>query len=236
MVMENEIALYDKTRRELRMRLDKKFPAGFDLENIITAYAYWVCTVIRNHGRDWKSVVDEYVDFAIRDAVVDNESEQFELNIIRKELGQSSGRLLDVGAGWGRYASIYEELGLSAVYVEPSTLGCRLMQRNHMSPALLCLGQQLCLSTASFDSVVIAWVLHHDAPDMPALEVLKEIARITKRGGILISIEPLRVDFDEEKWRALLKEAGFEVKKTEQYYNAERKDMEEQHTMLRASR
>jgi len=38
--VDDELALYDATREELRHRLSGCFPADFDLENTIAAYAW----------------------------------------------------------------------------------------------------------------------------------------------------------------------------------------------------
>jgi len=90
MSVEDELPLYDATRDELRRRLSGRFPADFDLESTITAYAYWVCTVMRNHGKDWESAVQEYVGFALRDAVMESQAEQLELAVLRQVLSRFS--------------------------------------------------------------------------------------------------------------------------------------------------
>ena len=105
----DELALYDLTRDRLRKSLSNQVPGDFDLEKAITAYAYWVCTVMRNQGKDWEAAVQEYIDLALRDAVIESQAEQAELELLRHELYQFSGPLLDVGAGWGRFSSLYQE-------------------------------------------------------------------------------------------------------------------------------
>jgi hypothetical protein len=65
------------TRDELRRRLSDHFPADFDLEDTVTAYAYWVCNVLRNHDREWESVLEEFVDFALRDAIQESQAYKF---------------------------------------------------------------------------------------------------------------------------------------------------------------
>jgi ubiquinone/menaquinone biosynthesis C-methylase UbiE len=230
-----ELALYDTTRDDLRNRLAGRFPADFDLESTVTAYAYWVCTVIRNHGKDWESTVQEYVDFALRDALLEAQAEKTEVELLRRELAGCTGLLLDVGAGWGRYASLYAACGLEAVYVEPSDLGCRLLRRNALTHSARCRGQSLCFPDSAFQSAVIGWVLHHDALDVPSAAILGEIARVMSPEGCLLSIEPLSSDFDAPKWRGLIEAAGFEVKKLESFFDLSSSEkMSEQYACLAA--
>jgi SAM-dependent methyltransferase len=214
----DEVALYDLTRDRLRQSLSNQFPADFDLENAITAYAYWVCTVMRNHGKDWQTALQEYIDVALRDAVLESQAEQIELELLCNELRQFSGPLLDVGAGWGRYGSLYRECGLQVVYAEPSSLGCRLLRRNAPCSPVRCLGQALSFPTAAFNGAVIGWVLHHDAPDVPAAAILREVARAIASSGRLLSVEPLSDDFDKQKWCKLVESAGFEVEKVVEFF------------------
>jgi hypothetical protein len=215
----DELALYDATRIELLNRLRDRFPADFNLENTVTAYAYWVCTVMRNRGKDWASAVQEYVDLALSDALLEVQAEEIEADWLRRELGRCAGPLLDVGAGWGRYRSLYDACGLEAIYAEPTDLGCRLLKRNALTRSMRCLGQSLCFSGGVFQSVVIGWVLHHDAPDVPAAVILGEIARVIAPSGRLLSIEPLSGEFDAPKWRSLVESAGFKVEKLESFFD-----------------
>jgi SAM-dependent methyltransferase len=129
-----------------------------------------------------------------------------------------AGRLLDVGAGWGRFGSLYAECGLETYFVEPFSLGCRLMRRNGLARSACCPGQRLCFPADTFQSAVLGWVLHHDAPDVPAPVILEEIGRVIVPGGRLYSVEPLSDDFDQEKWRDLVTRAGFKVEKLEIFY------------------
>ena len=116
---------------------------------------------------------------------------------------------------------MYSECGLRAVYAEPSALGCRLLRRNGLVCSVRCPGQSLSFPARSFQRVVICWVLHHDAPDVPAAAILREAARVTAPGGRLISVEPLRADFGVPQWRKLVETAGFEVCKIETFFEVE---------------
>jgi len=233
----DELALYDLTRDRLRQLLSNQFPGDFDLENAITAYAYWVCTAMRNHGKDWDTAVQEYIDLALRDAVIESQAEQAELELLRHELHQFSGPLLDVGAGWGRFSSLYQEYGLQAIYTEPSELGCRLLRRNTLCNSVRCLGQSLSFLDRVFTGVVIGWVLHHDAPDVPAAAILGEVARVMASSGRLLSIEPLSDDFDTQKWCSLVESAGFEVEKLVEFFDLpESKKKSEKYACLVAVR
>lgn len=217
--MDDELVLYDTTRDELRRRLSGRFPADFDLENAITAYAYWVCTAIRNHGKDWESTLQQYVDIALRDAALEAQAEKIEVDVLRRELTACASPLLDVGAGWGRFGALYEACGLEAIYAEPTSLGCRLLRRNALTRSVRCLGQSLCFPGGAFQGAVIGWVLHHDAPDVPAAAIMSEIARVMVPAGRLLSIEPLSGDFNASKWRDLVESVGFQVEKVENFFH-----------------
>ncbi len=233
----NELTLYDQTRQKLRHALAGRFPDGFDLENTLIAYAYWVCTVVRNRGKDWETTIQEYASLALSDAVLESQAEQIELDLLRAGLGRAAGPLLDVGAGWGRYAGLYHDLGLQAVYLEPSYLGCQLQQRSGLRRSVRSLGQRLGFKSRAFGSAVIGWVLHHDAPEVPAAAILDEIARVLAPGGLLLSVEPLSGSFDEPKWRSLLEASGFAVQHVQVFFEmAPTPDKTEQYACLSAVR
>jgi len=234
--VDDELALYDAARLELRRRLAGRFPADFDLDNTITAYAYWICTVMRKHGKDWGTVLQQYVEIAIRDAMLESQAEAIEFDILRRELTRCASPLLDVGAGWGRFGALYATSGLEAVFSEPTGLGCRLLRRNRLTRSARCLGQALCFPNGAFQSAIIGWVLHHDAPDVPAAAIMNEISRILSPNGRLLSIEPLSGDFDTQKWRGLIESAGFIVEKLENFFDLSSGEKSEQYACLVAVR
>lgn len=219
MKVDKKLVLYDKTRDELRLRLSDRFPVDFDLEKTITAYAYWVCTVMRNHGKEWENTVQEYVDLAVRNALLEAEAGKIEMELLRRELAHCASPLVDVGAGWGRFGPLYAGYELKAVYVEPTDLGCRLLRRNALERSARCLGQALCFPKGAFQSAVIGWVLHHESPDVPANAILSEISRVLSSSGRLLSVEPLSGDFDAQKWCYLVESAGFVVENLENFFD-----------------
>ncbi len=93
----NELVLYDRTRKRLREALAGRLPATVDLEGTLTAYAYWVCTTISKRGVDWEKLLREYTGIAQRRAADDSEAERRELALLRRELAQAHGPVLDVG-------------------------------------------------------------------------------------------------------------------------------------------
>lgn len=141
------------------------------------------------------------------------------MEILRRELSHCASPLVDVGAGWGRFGALYAACGMEAVYAEPTGLGCGLLRRNALSRSTRCLGQALCFPNGAFQSAVIGWVLHHDAPDVPAAAILGEISRVLSSSGRLLSVEPLSGDFDAQKWRSLVESAGFVVEKLESFFD-----------------
>ncbi len=216
----DELLLYDLTRQRLRDALSGQLPVGADLEGTLTAYAYWVCTRVRQRGADWEATLREYIGYALRDAANESQAEQRELALLRRMLlaAPQRGRVLDVGAGWGRMSSLYHELGLPAVYVEPAELGTHLMRRNGLDRIVRSVGESLPFASDTFAIALVGWVLHHDAPDLDAARIVREIARVVSSGGQMLSIEPLNADFDLAKWTRLLSDAGFRVSQVHEFF------------------
>jgi SAM-dependent methyltransferase len=215
----DELALYDLTHQRLREALSGQLPIGADLEGTLTAYAYWVCTRVRK-GADWETALREYIGHALRDAANESQAERRELALLRRVLSAAPqwGRMLDVGAGWGRMSPLYNELGVCAVYVEPAELGTCLMQQSGLDCIARAVGESLPFTDGAFATALVGWVLHHDAPDLDAARVVREVARVVTPGGQMLSIEPLTADFDLEKWKWLLNDAGFRVSDIHEFF------------------
>lgn len=229
----DELTLYDRTRKRLREVLAGQLPGKADLESTLTAYAYWVCTTVSKRGADWEETLREYADIALRRAADESEAERREVALLRRKLMRARGPLLDVGAGWGRLAPLYDELGLQAVYVEPATLGTQLMRRSGLSHVVRSVGEALPFADSTFRTTVIGWVLHHDdSPDVDAVGIVGEVARVTGPGGMLLSVEPLGEKFGQEKWTGLLTEAGFEVSAVERFFEMQTSRGESEHHAL----
>ena len=169
----DELVLYNRTRKRLRKALAGRLSAKVDLEGTLTAYAYWVCTTASTRGADWEATLHEYADIAERCAADNSEAERREMALLRRELAQAYGPVLDVGPGWGRLAPLYDELGLRAVYVEPATLGTQLMGHNDLNQVVRGMGEALPFVNETFSTVVIGWVLHHDSSDVDAAGILR---------------------------------------------------------------
>lgn len=214
----DDLTLYDLTRQRLRQVLAGQLPGDVDLEGILTSYAYWVCTTASKRGAAWEAALYNYTEIALRRAADEGEAERREITLLRRELARARGPVLDVGAGWGRLASLYADLGLPAVYVEPEPLGTRLMRRSGLRRVVCSVGETLPFAVAVFHAAVIGWVLHHDAPGLDAMGIVREVARVVAPGGYLLSIEPLDSIFDDEKWTRLLCGAGFEVDSMQEFF------------------
>ncbi len=225
----DELTLYEQTRKRLQEILAGQLPGNADLESTLTAYAYWVCTTVGERGVDWEATLRDYADIALRRAADDSEAERHEVALLRRELARAHGPVLDVGAGWGRLAPLYDGLGLRAIYVEPATLGTQLMRRGGLSRIVRSVGEALPFADGTFPTVVIGWVLHHGSADLDAASIVHQMARVTAPGGILISVEPLGERFDQEKWTGLLTKAGFEVNSVERFFETETSRGETEH-------
>lgn len=214
------LALYDLTCRRLRDELAGRLPDGADLEATVTAYAYWVCSVVQKRGANWETTLQEYIGHAARDAVRETEAEQAEFAQVRRALRgvAAGGALLDIGAGWGRLAPLYEAADLAAVYVEPTDLGVRLMRRRDLRRVAIAKGEMLPFRAGMFDAALIGWVLHHHSAELDAARIAAEVARVLAPGGWLFSIEPLRPGFDMARWRELLAQAGITIDEAHEFY------------------
>ena len=228
----DELTLYDRTRQRLREVLAGQLPGEADLEGTLTAYAYWVCWTVSKRGADWEATLRDYADIALRRAADESEAQRREVALLRRELARAHGPVLDVGAGWGRLAPLYDELGLRAIYVEPATLGTQLMRRDGLSQIVRCVGEALPFADGTFPTTVIGWVLHHDSSDLDAAVIVRQMARVTAPGGTLLSVEPLGARFDQEKWAGLLTRAGFEVNSVERFFETETSRGETEHHAL----
>jgi SAM-dependent methyltransferase len=233
----DELILYDRTLQRLRLAVANRLPPAVDPEPLLTAYAYWICGQVSQRGADWEETLREYADLARRRAADESEAERRELALLRREMARARGPVLDVGAGWGRLAPLYADLGLSAVYVEPERLGTRLMRRSGLRRVVRSIGEALPFAAAVFPTVMIGWVLHHDAPDLDAMDIVRETARVVAPGGQLLSVEPLDSGFDAEKWTRLLRGAGFEVDSVHEFFEMpDGRGTAEQHALAVARR
>ncbi len=215
----DDLILYDLTRQRLRETLMGQLPGQADLEDTVTTYAYWICTAGSRGGANWEESLHEYTDSALCRAAEESEAERREVALLRRELLQARGPVLDVGAGWGRLASLYQSLNLQAMYIEPEPLGTQLMWRGGLSWVVQGVGEALPFADGMFSTTVIGWLLHHNAmPHVDAAAILAQAARVTVPGGQLLSIEPLGEAFSLEKWQSLLTEAGFQINGVERFF------------------
>jgi len=220
----DEIELYDLTRQRLHIALVGQLPAAANIAATLTAYAYWVCSAVQQRGADWETTLREYSGYALRNAARDTEAEQAEFALLRRALRQAvstagaGGRLLDVGAGWGRMAALYGETGWRPIYLEPSSLGVRLMRRDGLRQVTAARGEALPFAAGTFTAVLIGWVLHHHSAELDAARMVAQVARVLAPGGWLFSIEPLRPGFDMGRWHKLLTQAGITVGETHEFY------------------
>ncbi len=237
-MMHDPLALYDLTCERLRVAVTDRLPDGVDAEAFCAETAYWICLSVTARGEGWEAMFHKYTDAAMLAwAAEDAASERCELDLIRRELARARGPVLDVGAGWGRMAALYAQAGLTAYYAEPAALGARLMRRAGMSRAVGARGEALPFPAGAFQTTVIGWVLHHDAGDVDAARLLRESARVTAPGGLLLSVEPLDERFSQAKWLSLLADAGFAARRIETFYErAKSRGNVSRHTLLAGAR
>ena len=200
---------YDEVREHLRAALKGRVADPNDLELAATSYAFWTCAASVRTDAEKSAILNQMVERAAALAAEEGEAERAEIALLRNVLSALSGTglLLDIGAGWGRFAPLYRESGLTAVCVEPQMLGARLMQRAGIA-GIAAAGEALPFPDNSFGVVVIGWVLHHRLPAVDARALLLEASRVLRTEGHLISIEPVREDFTIDHWLELMRSPG----------------------------
>ncbi|MGE0880845.1 MAG: class I SAM-dependent methyltransferase [Acidimicrobiia bacterium] len=99
------------------------------------------------------------------------------------------GRYLDVGAGTGATGAWMADHG-SLIASDIEFLALELFRERHAeTPLTLADARRLPFGDASFDATLCVTVLYHQAIESPA-EVVGELARVTKPGGIVVLLEP----------------------------------------------
>jgi len=216
---DNPLDLFDFTCERLQATVADRLPDGVDPAAFCAETAYCICLAVTAQGESWETAFHKYVDTEVLErAGRDAESERRELDLLRIELAQARGPVLDVGAGWGRVAALYAQAEWPVYYVEPTVLGTRLMQRTGLKRIVAAKGESLPFLSGVFHTILIGWVLHHDAGDVNASQLLREAARVTAPGGLLLSVEPLDERFDRTKWTTLITQAGFSVCRIGAFY------------------
>lgn len=215
----DELDYFDLTRQRVQSELAGRLPERIDPEGIAGPLAYWVCTSGCQTKSAWEETILSYVGRACQDPEVKRQADLREIDLLRQRLAAAPGPLLDIGAGWGRLAPLYRELGLPAVYLEPEALGVRLMHRSGLCLVVRGKGEALPFPSGAFSTAVIGWVLHHNEPEsIDAPAILEQTARTMSPGGRLISTEPLSDSYTQDEWTAMLAAAGFHVEGVEQFF------------------
>jgi SAM-dependent methyltransferase len=214
--MHDGLALYDLALKRLRQALGDKQPSP-DLEEVVVANAYMIALKVVERGADWEATLRDHTNLILQRAADEIEAERREVALLRRELAGRRRWVLDVGAGWGRLAPLYQELGLCAIFCEPAGLGTRLILRNGWRGAIHATGEALPLSDGIFATAVMGWVLHHHRSGLDAAGILRQIARVMAPGGILLSVEPVRASFERQQWIKLMAGAGLTVQRVEEF-------------------
>ena len=223
-----ELSLYHQTLARLR-ELVRERTGSADLDDTVAAHAYLVSIKVLERGAEWEATVGEHARRILQRADDEMEAQRRELDTLRRVLSGVRGRILEVGAGWGRLASLYEELSLTAVYAEPSSLGTALLRQNGLRGGVRATGEALPLQDRSFPTAIMGWVLHHYTSGLDADRLLGELARVLAPAGLLFSIEPLSGRFSETTWMRLLASARFQIRTVLTYMDMEAPDGSAEH-------
>lgn len=107
--------------------------------------------------------------------------------ITRLYLGDTTGRLLDVGGGNGMASIAWQRAGFEVILVEPDDdpmVGYGTLKSVTDIPIISAYGERLPIPDGSIDIVYVRQVLHHLA-DLPSF--MQEIHRVLRSRGVFIA-------------------------------------------------
>lgn len=125
-------------------------------------------------------------------------------------------RVLDVGAGGGRWSRVFAEKVKSVVALEPSDIYETLSERMAGFSNVICLKKSLqdFYSDESFDVIIISGVLMYLTQNDEVLRFLEKVSKLLRNGGFLVLREPIaRVERCVVDWGRSVKDVGNEVGK-----------------------
>lgn len=113
------------------------------------------------------------------------------LNMIRAYLPMDGARVLDIGCGIGTYVEKFRALNAAAFGVDVDA--DKLVRGNRdkgLNTLALSFSEALPYASDAFDGVLLHEVIEHVTDDR---ETIREAARVTKRGGVVIVFAPNRL-------------------------------------------
>jgi SAM-dependent methyltransferase len=114
-----------------------------------------------------------------------------ERELLERRLPLVGGDVLSVGCGWNPGRHIFPKLAWRMTGVELEEEKPRvLVEEGKLDAGLAGRAGALPLDAGSFDVVLYRLVLHHIAFQGPLAPVFDEAARLLRRGGALVAVEP----------------------------------------------
>ena len=98
---------------------------------------------------------------------------------------EKNSMVLDVGCGNGKYLSVNENLLMFGTDRSANLLAIA-KEKNINSQCFVADSLQLPIRTESFDAVISIAVIHHFSNELLRIQALKEIFRVTKKGGKIL--------------------------------------------------
>ena len=147
--------------------------------------------LLEGGARRWARRTSDYVDLQL----------SLILDSLRRVAPQAHGRLLDVGCGDKPYEAIFRPHVTDYIGVEHretfalTSASTPEAERGKQGPDVLYTGDRLPFPDHSFDTVLNVQVLEHTP--RPA-ELVREMARVLKRDGLLILMAPFQFRLHEE--------------------------------------
>jgi SAM-dependent methyltransferase len=143
---------------------------------------------------------------------------------LREVAPQANGRLLDVGCGSKPYESIFRPYVTEYIGIEhQATFALTNASSQELKADAFYDGNSLPFANESFDTVLSVQVLEHT---VEPLELVREMARVMKKDGVLILLAPFSFRLHEEPHdylrysphglRVLCEKAGLEIVKVHQ--------------------
>jgi len=123
------------------------------------------------------------------------------------------GKLVDIGAGYGRLLQLYSMFKLEVTAVDPSIAASIMLRRSNIKRVVKGRAENLPFDDSTFDVSVSTWVIH-DLSVEQRMKAFKEIKRVTRNGGSIVVIDPEVEGYSMDTVTEALKDLGLKIRRS----------------------